>query len=212
MSTFDLEEREAIAEFGRAWWLFLLTGILWFLVAIVILRFDYTSVSAISILFGIVAIFAGVNEFIMLGASGGWWKLLHGLLGVLFIGVGIVAFVHPGDTFAALAAVMSFFLIFKGFFDIVVSIATKDEIHVWWVQLDRRDRGGADRLLGGRLLGPQRDPAHRLGRGDRTDARDHGDHLRLQAPLRREARRRIVHRSRAPAATGALEHPYARLR
>ena len=71
----------------------------------------------------------------MLAASGGWWKVLHGLLGVLFVVVGIVAFVHPGDTFAALAAVLSFFLIFKGFFDIVVSIATKDEIHVWWVQL-----------------------------------------------------------------------------
>ena len=135
MSTFDLEEREAIAEFGRAWWVFLLTGILWFLVAIIILRFDYTSVSAISILFGIVAIFAGINEFMMLAASGGWWKVLHGLLGVLFIVVGIVAFVHPGDTFAALAAVFSFFLIFKGFFDIVVSIATRDEIHVWWLQL-----------------------------------------------------------------------------
>jgi len=135
MSTFDLEEREAIASAARSWWLFLLTGILWFLVAIIILRFDYTSVSAISILFGIVAIFAGVNEFFLLAASGGWWKLLHGLLGVLFVGVGIVAFIHPGDTFAALAAVMSFFLIFKGFFDIIVAIATKDEIHVWWLQL-----------------------------------------------------------------------------
>jgi uncharacterized membrane protein HdeD (DUF308 family) len=135
MSTFDLEEREALADAARSWWLFLLTGILWFLVAIMILRFDYTSVSAISILFGIVAIAAGVNEFFMLAATGGWWKILHGLLGLLFVGVGIVAFIHPGDTFAALAAVMSFFLIFKGFFDIVVAIATKDEIHVWWVQL-----------------------------------------------------------------------------
>jgi uncharacterized membrane protein HdeD (DUF308 family) len=135
MTTFDLEEREAVAEFGRAWWIFLVTGILWFLVSIIILRFDYTSVSAISILFGVVAIFAGVNEFIMLAASGGWWKVLHGLLGVLFVGIGIVAFIHPGNTFAALAAVFSFFLIFKGVFDIVVAIATKDEIHVWWLQL-----------------------------------------------------------------------------
>ena len=56
MSTFDLEDREVVAEFGRAWWIFLVTGILWFLVSIIILRFDYTSVSAISILFGVVAI------------------------------------------------------------------------------------------------------------------------------------------------------------
>ena len=156
MTTFDLEEREAIAEFGRAWWVFLLTGILWFLVAIIILRFDYTSVSAISILFGIVAIFAGINEFMMLAASGGWWKVLHGLLGVLFIVVGIIAFVHPGDTFAALAAVFSFFLIFKGC--VRHRGVDRDEGRDPRVvaPADRRHRRGADRFLGGRLLGPQR--------------------------------------------------------
>jgi uncharacterized membrane protein HdeD (DUF308 family) len=50
---------------GRAlppWWLFLLTAIGWMLVALIVLRFDYTSVNAIAILFGIVAIAAGVLE------------------------------------------------------------------------------------------------------------------------------------------------------
>lgn len=133
--TFDLEEREALASAARSWWLFLLTGLLWFLFAIIIFRFDYTSVTAISVLFGVVAIAAGVNELLMLVSSHGWWRILHGLLGVIFVVVGIVAFVKPGGTFEALAAVISFFLIFKGFFDIVVSIATRDESHVWWVQL-----------------------------------------------------------------------------
>jgi len=135
MSTFDLEEREVIESAARAWWLFLLTGLLWLLFAIIALRFDYTTVTAVSILFGVVAIFAGVNEFFMLAASHRWWKILHGLLGVSFVVVGIVAFVHPGGTFEALAAVMAFFLIFKGFFDIVVAIATREELHIWWVQL-----------------------------------------------------------------------------
>ena len=44
------------------WWLLLITGIGWTLVGLIVLRFDYTSVSAISILFGIVAIFAVVFE------------------------------------------------------------------------------------------------------------------------------------------------------
>ena len=135
MSTFDLEEREALESAARAWWLFLLTGLLWLLFAIIVLRFDYTTVTAVSILFGVVAIAAGINEFFILAASHRWWKVLHGLLGVIFVVVGIIAFVHPGDTFAALAAVVSFFLIFKGFFDIIVAIATRDEISIWWVQL-----------------------------------------------------------------------------
>ena len=197
MTTFDLEEREAIAEFGRAWWLFLVTGILWLLVAIIILRFDYTTVAAISILFGIVAIFAGVNEFFMLAASNGWWKVLHGLLGVIFVGVGIIAFIHPANTFAALAAVMSFFLIFKGFFDIVVSIATRDEFHAWWLQLVA---GIIEVLIGFWAAGYWGRKAIllviwvgviALMRGY------HGDHLRLQAPLGRQGRCRVAGRPRA---------------
>jgi uncharacterized membrane protein HdeD (DUF308 family) len=124
---------------GRAllppWWLFLITSIGWMLVALILLRFDYTSVSAISILFGIVAIVAGVLEVGVMILANGWWKLLHGLLALVFIVAGIVAFIHPGDTFAALAAVFSFFLIFAGTFDIIISISIRREIEVWWLQL-----------------------------------------------------------------------------
>ena len=105
------------------------------LLALIVLRFDYTTVSAISILFGIVAIAAGVLEFGVLILAAGWWKLLHGVLAVVFIVTGIVAFVHPGNTFAALAAVFSFFLVIAGTFDIVISISVRREIDVWWVQL-----------------------------------------------------------------------------
>jgi uncharacterized membrane protein HdeD (DUF308 family) len=54
---------------------------------------------------------------------------------LIFIAAGIVAFVHPGNTFAALAAVFSFFLIFAGTWDVIVSISTRHEIEVWWLQL-----------------------------------------------------------------------------
>jgi uncharacterized membrane protein HdeD (DUF308 family) len=117
------------------WWLMLITGIGWILVAVIVLRFDYTSVSAISILFGVVAIMAGVLEIGALFLAAGWWKLLNGLLAVVFIAAGVVAFIHPGNTFAALAAVFSFFLIFAGTFDIIISISARHEIEVWWLQL-----------------------------------------------------------------------------
>jgi len=123
---------------GRAlgpWWLWLLTGLGWVLVALILLRFDYTSVSAISILFGIVAIAAGVLEFAVMALARGWWKLLHAAVAVIFIAAGIVAFIHPGNTFRALAAVFSFFLVFAGTFDIIIAIAARREIEVWWLQL-----------------------------------------------------------------------------
>jgi uncharacterized membrane protein HdeD (DUF308 family) len=134
MVTFATAQR-AIGRALPPWWVFLITGIAWMLVALILLRFDYTSVSAISILFGFVAVVAGVVEIGMLFISPGWWKLLNGLLAIVFIVAGVVAFIHPGNTFAALAAVFSFFLIFAGTFDIIWSIASRREIDVWWLQL-----------------------------------------------------------------------------
>jgi uncharacterized membrane protein HdeD (DUF308 family) len=92
-------------------------------------------VSAISLLFGFVALAAGVMEIMVMILAAGWWKLFHIVLAIVFIVAGIVAFVHPGDTFEALAAVFSFFLIFAGTWDIIVSISTRHEIEVWWLQL-----------------------------------------------------------------------------
>jgi uncharacterized membrane protein HdeD (DUF308 family) len=117
------------------WWLVLITGIAWIVVGVIVLRFDYSSVSAISILFGCVAIAAGILEIGALIIAAGWWKLFHAILVVVFIVAGIVAFIHPGNTFTALAAVCSFFLIFAGTWDIIMSISTRREIEVWWLQL-----------------------------------------------------------------------------
>jgi uncharacterized membrane protein HdeD (DUF308 family) len=123
---------------GRAlppWWLFLITGIAWTIVALIVLRFDYTSVTAIAILFGIVAISAGVLEIGVTMLAQGWWKLLYAVLAVISIAAGVVSFIHPGDTFVALAAVISFFLVLVGTFDIIISISIRHEIEVWWLQL-----------------------------------------------------------------------------
>jgi uncharacterized membrane protein HdeD (DUF308 family) len=117
------------------WWLFLATGIGWMLVALILLRFDYTTVNAIAILFGIVAISAGVVQIGITMLAEGWWKLLYGLLALVFIAAGIVSFIHPGDTFLALAAVVSFVLILAGTFDIITAISARKEIEVWWLQL-----------------------------------------------------------------------------
>ena len=124
-----------VARARPPWWLYLVTGIGWTIVGLIVLRFDYSSVSAISILFGCLALAAGLFEFMAMLAAPGWWKLLYAALGVIFIIAGIVAFIHPGNTFRALAAVVSFFLVFAGIFNIIFSVAARHEIEVWWLQL-----------------------------------------------------------------------------
>ena len=135
MSAIAAASQRTLGRLLPPWWLFLLVGISWMIVALIVLRFDYTSVNAIAILFGIVAIAAGLLELGMTVIASGWWKLLYGVLAVAFIATGIVSFIHPGDTFLALAAVISFFLVFAGTFDIINAISARREIEVWWVQL-----------------------------------------------------------------------------
>jgi hypothetical protein len=61
-----------------------------------------------------------------------WWLLLVTGIGWTLV---VVAFIHPGNTFTALAAIFSFFLVFAGTFDIITSIASRREVEVWWLQL-----------------------------------------------------------------------------
>jgi uncharacterized membrane protein HdeD (DUF308 family) len=119
---------------GRYWWLLLLTGIGWILVAAIVLRFDYTSVVAVSVLFGVLAIAIGVVEFGLAMISSRWWRLLHGLLAAIFVVTGAVAFFSPGNTFVGLAAVISFYFIFAGVWDVVSSLAMRN-VPGWWIQL-----------------------------------------------------------------------------
>lgn len=129
--TYEAEEAGA-----RYWWVFIITGLAWLLFSIIVFRWDYTTVRAISLLFGIVLIFAGASEMIALFVvRGGWWKALHAVLGILFIVIGIIAFTKPGNTFTALAAVFSFYLLLKGSFDLFIAFATKDVNPLWWVML-----------------------------------------------------------------------------
>jgi uncharacterized membrane protein HdeD (DUF308 family) len=133
--TFEAAAERELGNVLPPWWLLLVTGIGWTLVGLILLRFNYTSVHAISLLFGFVAIAAGVLEIGVIFMVRGWWKLLNAVLALAFLAAGIVALIHPGNTFQALAAVFSFFLVFAGTFDIIQSFAARKEVDIWWLQL-----------------------------------------------------------------------------
>ncbi|MFL5928348.1 MAG: HdeD family acid-resistance protein [Gaiellaceae bacterium] len=107
---------------ARNWWLKLVTAACWLLFSVIVFRFDWTTVSAISILFGIVMLGAAATEGIGVFTSTGWWRLAYALLALAFVVIGIVSFVHPGGTFAALAGVMSFYFVIRGGWNIATSI------------------------------------------------------------------------------------------
>jgi uncharacterized membrane protein HdeD (DUF308 family) len=120
---------------ARYWWLFLVTGSLWLLFSLLVFRFNINSVTGIGIAIGAVCIAAGINEMFSVGASSGGWKVVRGVLGVLFVLIGIAALVYPNRTFVEVAAIFSLFLVLKGSFDIVTSLMLRREVDLWWVSM-----------------------------------------------------------------------------
>jgi uncharacterized membrane protein HdeD (DUF308 family) len=133
----EIDVERSVRAAARYWWLFLVIGIAWLLFAIIVFRFDYRTVSAISVLFGVVVLFAGMDELFAVFAAGrsGWARAGHAVLAVLFLIIGIVAFIHPGNTFVALAAIMSFYFVLKGVLSVGLAIALRHDNPAWWLQL-----------------------------------------------------------------------------
>ncbi len=128
-------DASAMREVSKAWWVFLVTGILWFIIALVVLRFDESSITTIGVLMGVVFILGGLNELMMLGADSTGWKIFHGILGVLFLLAALWAFIQPEEAFWALASVLGFLLLLMGTFEIIVAVSTKDINPLWWLGL-----------------------------------------------------------------------------
>jgi uncharacterized membrane protein HdeD (DUF308 family) len=124
----------AEAEGDPLWWVLLVTGTLWSIFAIVVFRFDYTTVTALSILLGTVCICAGLFEAVAAAAAAGWWRVTHIVLALAFVVIGILAFAHPENTFSVLATIFAFFLLIRGTFEIVVSFFVRPA-DLWWVGL-----------------------------------------------------------------------------
>jgi uncharacterized membrane protein HdeD (DUF308 family) len=97
-----------IVSATKNWWLLLVAGVAWIVIAVVILRFDYATVATIATLFGFFCFVAAANEVMVGAVSTTGWRILYWLLAALFVVVGVVAFIRPDNTFVGLAAVMSF--------------------------------------------------------------------------------------------------------
>ena len=70
-------ERLIVREGARYWWLFLVSGILWLLIAWMVLRLNSTSIATVGVLLGVVFLLAGINEVGMAALAPGGWKVWH---------------------------------------------------------------------------------------------------------------------------------------
>lgn len=129
------EERLIVREGARYWWVFLLTGIAWLLIAWLVLRMDITSIAAVGVLLGVVFLVASVNEVGLGSLMSGGWKILHYVMALIFFIGGLWSLVRPVDSFFALASVLGLILIFYGTFEIARAFSSRDVNPYWWIGL-----------------------------------------------------------------------------
>ena len=95
-STLSGQERDAIKALSRYWWLWLVFGIGWIVISLVLLQFDQASVTTVGVIVGFMFVGASLQQFALAGLADRW-KWLFAIFGVLFLGAAGTGFCRLFD-------------------------------------------------------------------------------------------------------------------
>jgi uncharacterized membrane protein HdeD (DUF308 family) len=121
-----------LAQLAGPWWIFLITGVAWLVIALIVLRFRLTSVAAVGVLMGVVFL-GGLIDELVIASVRARWRWAHVVLSIVFLFAACWSFASPYDAFWALATVFGLLLIFRGSLDLVASISSRDIYPSWWL-------------------------------------------------------------------------------
>ncbi len=106
------------------WWAFLITGIAWLIISMVVLRFNISSITTVGVLLGILFLAVAINEFLVYAVVD-TWRVAHMILGIFFLLGSLWAFLQPKEAFWALASILGFLLVLQGTMTLLAAVAGK---------------------------------------------------------------------------------------
>jgi uncharacterized membrane protein HdeD (DUF308 family) len=127
--------RALMAPIARFWWLELVAGVFWVVVAVVVLKFNHASVVTVGILTGILFLVAAAEEFVLAVVDQRWTRWVWAVFGVLLVAAGVVSLIHPRETFAGFADVLGFVFLVIGVMWTFQAFAEEGFNRLWWLNL-----------------------------------------------------------------------------
>jgi uncharacterized membrane protein HdeD (DUF308 family) len=126
--------RPFLEQIARYWWVELLVGVLWTVIAVVVLKFNNASVVTVGVLTGIMFLLFAAEEFALaaLDRSARW---IWAFFGVLLTAAGILALIHPRNTFAAFADILGFVFLMIGVLWMIQAFMEQAVNDLWWLGL-----------------------------------------------------------------------------
>jgi uncharacterized membrane protein HdeD (DUF308 family) len=131
----DSPARRAVLGMARLWWLWLVFGIFWIVIALVILQFDQASITTVGVLIGAMFLASGFEQLAIAGLAVGSVRWILIIFGVLLVIAGVIAFINPEETFAGIADILGFLFLLVGLFWIIQAFAERDTNELWWFGL-----------------------------------------------------------------------------
>jgi uncharacterized membrane protein HdeD (DUF308 family) len=120
---------------GRGW--FIALGVVLFILGLVALFNAVDATLVTTVIVGWLLVIAGIANIVgaFTSSAGGWWRLLQGLLGILYIVVGFDIVADPLAGAIVLTVVIGAMLIADGIFRIVASFMDRASNSVWMIVL-----------------------------------------------------------------------------
>jgi uncharacterized membrane protein HdeD (DUF308 family) len=129
------EAKETVRGMTGFWWMWLVTGAIWIIAALVVLQFDQASVTTVGVIVGCMFLFSATQQFVLAGVADGAARWLAIGFGGLLTIAGVIALVNPKSTFAGLADILGFLFLIVGAMWIVGAFVQREENDLWWLTL-----------------------------------------------------------------------------
>jgi uncharacterized membrane protein HdeD (DUF308 family) len=126
--------RDAAREITGYWWVWLVAGVGWVAVALIVLQFDHASVRSVAILFGVMFMLAGL-ENIALARFEAPYRWVWALFGLLFLVAGLLCVIDPERSFAAIADLLAFLFLVVGIWQLIRAFLEQPVNPRWWIAL-----------------------------------------------------------------------------